>query len=34
LNEKLAAKFPPPSFPPFDYTRGSTRRPDGTLVRP
>jgi mannonate dehydratase len=34
FDEKLAARFPPPTNPPFDYTRGSTRKRDGTLVRP
>ena len=35
LDEKLAAKFPIPSGPPnFDYSWGTTRRKDGTVIRP
>jgi mannonate dehydratase len=35
IDEKVAAKFPIPSGPPnFDYSWGTTRRPDGTVIRP
>ncbi len=34
LDEKLAAKFPPTAETPFDYSWGSTRRRDGTIIRP
>jgi mannonate dehydratase len=35
VNEKLAAKFPFPEGPPnFDYSWGTTRRKDGTVIRP
>ena len=34
LDEKLAAKFPIPDEPPFDYSWGTTRRRDGTVIRP
>ncbi len=35
LDEKLAAKFPFPDGPPnFDYSWGTTRRRDGTVIRP
>jgi mannonate dehydratase len=35
VDEALAAKFPFPSGPPhFDYSWGTTRRRDGTVVRP
>jgi mannonate dehydratase len=34
IDEKLAAKFPYPDSPPFDYRWGSIRRRDGTIVRP
>jgi mannonate dehydratase len=34
LDEKLAAKFPFPSGPTFDHTWGTTRRRDGTVIRP
>lgn len=35
LDEKLAAKFPIPAGPPhFDYSWGTTRRRDGTVIRP
>lgn len=35
LDEKLAAKFPFPDGPPnFDYSWGTTRRSDGTVIRP
>jgi mannonate dehydratase len=33
-NEKLAAKFPFPSGRTFDYNWGTTRRRDGTVIRP
>ena len=34
-DEKLAAKFPfPPGPPNFDYSWGTTRRSDGTVIRP
>jgi len=35
VNEELAAKFPIPAGPPnFDYSWGTTRRHDGTVIRP
>jgi mannonate dehydratase len=35
IDEKLAAKFPIPAGPPnFDYSWGTTRRKDGTVIRP
>jgi mannonate dehydratase len=35
IDEKLAAKFPFPEGPPnFDYNWGTTRRRDGTVIRP
>jgi mannonate dehydratase len=35
IDEKLAAKFPIPDGPPnFDYSWGTTRRRDGTVIRP
>ncbi len=35
FNEALAAKFPIPAGPPnFDYSWGTTRRRDGTVIRP
>jgi len=34
LDEKLAAKFPAPADPPFDYHWGTLRRRDGTIVKP
>jgi len=35
VDEKLAAKFPIPTGPPnFDYSWGTTRRRDGTVIRP
>ena len=34
LDEKLAAKFPPTQETPFDYSWGSTRKKDGTIIRP
>jgi mannonate dehydratase len=34
IDEKLAVKFPYPDSPPFDYRWGTTRRRDGTIVRP
>jgi mannonate dehydratase len=35
FDEKLAAKFPfPPGPPNFDYSWGTTRRKDGTVIRP
>jgi len=35
VDEKLAAKFPFPDGPPnFDYSWGTTRRSDGTVIRP
>jgi mannonate dehydratase len=35
VDEKLAAKFPIPQGPPnFDYSWGTTRRSDGTVIRP
>ena len=35
IDERLAAKFPFPDGPPnFEYFWGTTRRPDGTVIRP
>jgi mannonate dehydratase len=35
FDEKLSAKFPIPDGPPnFDYSWGTTRRKDGTIIRP
>lgn len=34
LDEKLAAKFPLPDEPTFDHHWGTTRRRDGTVIRP
>ncbi|MFI5457430.1 MAG: enolase C-terminal domain-like protein [Isosphaerales bacterium] len=34
IDEKLAAKFPFPDSPTFDYRWGTTRRRDGTVIRP
>src|SRR6266571_2703708 len=34
VDEKLAAKFPFPEGPTFDYSWGRTRRRDGTVIRP
>lgn len=35
FDEKLAARFPIPAGPPnFDYSWGTTRRRDGTVIRP
>jgi mannonate dehydratase len=35
VDETLAAKFPIPAGPPnFDYSWGTTRRKDGTVIRP
>jgi len=35
VDEKLAAKYPfPPGPPNFDYSWGTTRRRDGTVIRP
>ena len=34
LDEKLAAKFPLPPGPNFDYRWGTIRRRDGTVIRP
>jgi mannonate dehydratase len=35
VDEKVAAKFPiPPGPPNFDYSWGTTRRQDGTVIRP
>jgi mannonate dehydratase len=34
LNEELAAKFPHPDAPTFDHNWGTTRRRDGTVIRP
>ncbi|MEN3337789.1 MAG: mannonate dehydratase [Acidobacteriota bacterium] len=35
VDEKLAARFPfPPGPPNFDYSWGTTRRKDGTVIRP
>lgn len=34
IDEKVAAKFPYPDGPTFDYSWGTTRRKDGTVIRP
>jgi mannonate dehydratase len=34
IDEKLAAKFPFTDSPSFDYRWGTTRRRDGTVIRP
>ncbi len=34
LDEKLAAKFPITDDAAFDYRWGTTRRRDGTVIRP
>jgi mannonate dehydratase len=35
VDEKAAAKYPIPAGPPnFDYSWGTTRRRDGTVIRP
>jgi mannonate dehydratase len=34
IDEKLAARFPFPDSPTFDHRWGSTRRRDGTVIRP
>src|SRR5207237_1948018 len=34
IDEKLAAKFPVPDTPAFDFRWGTTRRRDGTVIRP
>jgi mannonate dehydratase len=34
LDERVAAKFPAPDSPPFDYRWGNLRRRDGTIVKP
>jgi mannonate dehydratase len=34
INEDLAAKYPYPSGPTFQYSWGTTRRRDGTVIRP
>jgi len=34
LDETLAAKFPYPEGPTFDHSWGTTRRRDGTVIRP
>jgi mannonate dehydratase len=34
VDEKLAAKFPYPADAPFEYRWGTTRRRDGTVIRP
>ncbi|HEV8130828.1 MAG TPA: D-galactonate dehydratase family protein [Acidobacteriota bacterium] len=34
IDEKLAAKFPYPSGTTFDHSWGTTRRRDGTVIRP
>jgi mannonate dehydratase len=34
IDEKLAAKFPFPAGRTFDYSWGTTRRRDGTVIRP
>jgi mannonate dehydratase len=34
MNETLAAKYPPPDEPTFDRSWGTTRRRDGTVIRP
>jgi mannonate dehydratase len=34
IDEKLAAKYPVPDTPTFDHRWGTTRRRDGTVIRP
>ncbi len=34
IDEKLAAKYPIRDDPPFDFNWGTTRRRDGTVIRP
>ena len=34
IDEKLAARFPIADSPSFDHRWGSTRRRDGTVIRP
>jgi mannonate dehydratase len=34
IDEKLAAKYPVADNPSFDYRWGTTRRRDGTVIRP
>jgi mannonate dehydratase len=34
IDEKLAAKYPVSDDPPFDFRWGTTRRRDGTVIRP
>ncbi len=34
INETLAARYPPPETPTFDHNWGTTRRRDGTVIRP
>lgn len=34
VDEKLAARFPYPDGPNFDYSWGATRKRDGTVIRP
>ena len=34
IDEKLAARFPLPAEPTFDHRWGTTRRRDGTMIRP
>ncbi len=34
LDEKLAARFPHPEEPTFEHSWGTTRRRDGTVIRP
>ena len=34
LDEKLAAKYPHPEEPTFEHSWGTTRRRDGTVIRP
>ncbi len=34
VNETLAAKYPLPESPTFDHSWGTTRRRDGTVIRP
>jgi mannonate dehydratase len=34
IDEKLAARFPFPKGDTFDHTWGTTRRRDGTVIRP
>ncbi len=34
INEPLAAKYPLPETPTFDHNWGTTRRRDGTVIRP